>query len=275
VNSRDVSSWLRLLFCGRSWLRFLLFLSHPRKPFSRPNSRPTLIFDVLCKTLNNLISPCYPLSVVVAMTPGRLLDSFSLSGRGLSRSYLHTGTLAPLISFVCHSYENTRGVGVFFPVWNVSPVPAMSRTPITKSLPYFVTSLRPYFLSSKFFSWNTYGPPRKCCKQKTYSGAKRFRCNTYKKTGGRGLLWLTRFASSIAVPGNPRSRETYLYFSPLKAPVSLWQSCFKASSAGAAMISRTRSRSAATSSFVRPLVSMVSWRRTVTFAGQIIQWPVR
>ena len=29
-------------------------------------------------------------------------------------------------------------------------------------------------------------PPRKCCRQKTYSKAKPFRCNTYKKPGGRG-----------------------------------------------------------------------------------------
>src|SRR6266581_5293162 len=33
-------------------------------------------------------------------------------------SYLHTGILPRLNSFVCHSYENCRGVGVFFPFWN-------------------------------------------------------------------------------------------------------------------------------------------------------------
>ncbi len=33
-------------------------------------------------------------------------------------SYLHTGTLPRLISFVSHSYENTGGVGVFFPFWH-------------------------------------------------------------------------------------------------------------------------------------------------------------
>src|SRR5260370_27791309 len=38
----------------------------------------------------------------------------------------------------------------------------------------------------KSFSCNTYGSPRKCCKQKTYTLAKPFRCNTYKKPGGRG-----------------------------------------------------------------------------------------
>src|SRR6267378_2010897 len=33
-------------------------------------------------------------------------------------SYHHTGTLLRLISFVSHSYANTRGVGAFFPFWN-------------------------------------------------------------------------------------------------------------------------------------------------------------
>ena len=36
---------------------------------------------------------------------------------------------------------------------------------------------------SKSFSCNTYGPPRKCCKQKTYFKGKPFRCNTYEKQG--------------------------------------------------------------------------------------------
>src|SRR6266481_10196009 len=30
-------------------------------------------------------------------------------------------------SFACHSYENTRGVGVFFPFWNSSPVARRAR----------------------------------------------------------------------------------------------------------------------------------------------------
>src|SRR5713101_2322234 len=38
----------------------------------------------------------------------------------------------------------------------------------------------------KSFSRNTYGPPHKCCKQKTYGLAKPFRCNTYKKPRGGG-----------------------------------------------------------------------------------------
>ncbi len=51
----------------------------------------------------------------------------------------------------------------------------------SNSFPYLVTSLLPSFLFLKPFSCNTYGSPRKCCKQKTYALAKPFRCNTYKK----------------------------------------------------------------------------------------------
>src|SRR5712692_6909892 len=38
----------------------------------------------------------------------------------------------------------------------------------------------------KSFSCNTYGSPRKYCKQRTYGMAKSFRCNIYKKQGGGG-----------------------------------------------------------------------------------------
>jgi hypothetical protein len=37
----------------------------------------------------------------------------------------------------------------------------------------------------KSFIGNTYGPARKCCKQKTYNKPNFFRCNTYKKQGVR------------------------------------------------------------------------------------------
>ena len=46
--------------------------------------------------------------------------------------------------------------------------------------------------ASNSFRSNTYDSPRKCCKQKTYSIAKSFKCNTYKKHRGVGRLWLTR-----------------------------------------------------------------------------------
>jgi len=58
----------------------------------------------------------------------------------------------------------------------------------------FSPTLRPH----KSFNCNTYRPPRKCCKRKTYGLAKSFRCNTYKKTGGTSfepniLLSASRF----------------------------------------------------------------------------------
>src|SRR5260370_691848 len=52
--------------------------------------------------------------------------------------------------------------------------------------------------SFKSFSCNTYGPPRKCCKQKTYGLSKPFRCNTYKKHGGGAVR--ERFLHSTPSP---------------------------------------------------------------------------
>src|SRR5882762_710865 len=178
-------------------------------------------------------------------------------------SYLQSGTLPWLISFICHSYVNCR-------VCTQNSQSGTLCCAFANLIPYSYSYAPP----RKSFSCNTYGSPRKCCKQKTYSVTKPFRCNTYKKQGARGL-WLTRFASRIAVLGNPRRQRTYLNFSLFSHSVSPWQSCFKAPSTGAATISRTRSRSTGTSSFLKPLVSMVSCRRTVIFAGQSIQWPVR
>ncbi len=68
-------------------------------------------------------------------------------------------------------YKNSGGQG--YPLHSLSP----------RSFSYVVTSLRPSFLFSKSFRCNTYGPPRKCCKQKTYGEAKSCRCNTYRKQG--------------------------------------------------------------------------------------------
>ncbi len=62
---------------------------------------------------------------------------------------------------------------------------------LTSLLPYLTIALSscpdPVGVNARYclnsFSCNTYGPPRKCCKQKTYGLAKPFRCNTYKKHG--------------------------------------------------------------------------------------------
>ena len=59
-----------------------------------------------------------------------------------------------------------------FPAPAVLPGSATSVSLVSKSFPYLVTSLLPYFLFSKFFTSNIYEPPRKCCKQKTYTMAK-------------------------------------------------------------------------------------------------------
>jgi hypothetical protein len=80
----------------------------------------------------------------------------------------------------------------------------------TSSLPWFTIALssRPDRRSRpcrdhhcfKSFSCNTYGSPRKCCKQKTYFLAKPFRCNTYKKQGvgqSRAIFHLTVQLSTV------------------------------------------------------------------------------
>jgi hypothetical protein len=58
----------------------------------------------------------------------------------------------------------------------------------------FSPTLRPH----NSFTFNTYGLPCKCCKQKTYGKPNSFRCNTYKKQGGcPSTLWtLPLFHSS-------------------------------------------------------------------------------
>jgi len=75
-----------------------------------------------------------------------------------------------------------------------------------KSFPYLATSLLPCFLLLKPFSCNTYAPPRKCCKQKTYGLAKPFRCNTYKNQEGVLSAPLPR-RSHFAIEGPPQFRS--------------------------------------------------------------------
>src|SRR5712692_7616946 len=77
--------------------------------------------------------------VLAAMQPRRVLDSFSGAGSRPLWSYLHTGTLLRLISFICHSYENTRDVGVFFPFWNAPSLRCLASSP---------NSLSPLFSNS-------------------------------------------------------------------------------------------------------------------------------
>ena len=65
-------------------------------------------------------------------------------------------------------------------------------------------------LFPKSFSCNTYGFPRKCCKQKTYSMVKLLRCNAYKKQAGWGML-----LSFLVAPPYRYVAPTYLLCLPL------------------------------------------------------------
>ncbi len=130
--------------------------------------------------------------------------------------------------------------------------------------------------------------------------AKLFRCNTYKKHGGGLAIMVKQALQTSHPPScppsvSPRLWGCCIFHSPYTLPSSVsrksfachsyentggvgvffpfWNNSFpsvlqclpgrsslNASSTGAAMISRTRSRSAGTSSLVSPLVSMVSCR---------------
>src|SRR5882762_349825 len=64
------------------------------------------------------------------------------------------------------------------------------------SSPYFLTSLPPYFRIPKSFICNTYGPPHKYCKQKTYDSGQSLLnpvdATLTENTGVGEGLWLTR-----------------------------------------------------------------------------------
>src|SRR5258708_30101631 len=107
----------------------------------------------------------------------------------ISKAYIDKQATLCYSCFV-YSASHPRRVRNSFPGLTPSLCPALvppasvsSRSLVSKSFPYLVTSLLPYFLFSKSFNCNTYGSPCKCCKQKTYGLAKSFRCNTYKKPG--------------------------------------------------------------------------------------------
>src|SRR5882724_10547713 len=98
-----------------------------------------------------------------------------------------------------------------------------------------------------------------------------FICHSYENTGGVGVFFPFRNSSYLH---SRVQREIYFFFLATRHP-PLATFFPNASSTGAAMISRTRSRRAGTSSFVKPLVSIVSCKYTVILAGHSIQCPVR
>src|SRR5713101_1570881 len=100
--------------------------------------------------------------------PHAVLLTLSDEGKRPVWSYRYTGTLPRLISFVSHSYENTGGVGVFFPF----------RLALSNAQGFILlapTLSGPAHSCSNSFSCNTYNSPRKCCRQKTYGRSKSFR----------------------------------------------------------------------------------------------------
>ncbi len=74
----------------------------------------------------------------------------SPTGSLLQWSYLQTGTLPRLISFVCHSYENCRGVGVFFPFRN-SPLATTPNQFLFKHFDTLCPQVRRRCISSTIF----------------------------------------------------------------------------------------------------------------------------
>jgi len=77
------------------------------------------------------------------MRPRQSPAYFSKAGRHSFWSYLHTGTLLPLISFVCHSYENCRGVYQQFPKW-IHPSNLNKRTSDKDALPERALRVSPF-----------------------------------------------------------------------------------------------------------------------------------
>ena len=114
------------------------------------------ILSIPCKTLSPSPLPCYPLPCTPNPIPARP-----------SRSRIQ-----PM--FRCAP----PNLLTFQP----AIMPTMFKLLPNHTIPalYSLPTLRP----RKSFSCSTYGPPRKCCKQKTCGISNSFRCNTYKKTGG-------------------------------------------------------------------------------------------
>ena len=91
------------------------------------------------------------------------------------------------------------------------------------SVPTFQPSNLPASKPSKSFSCNTYGSPRKCCKQKTYGQVKPFRCNTYKKHGD-GVGSHQNFQLSTQPSSSPKSLPYNPFADP--HPLSLYPAIF-------------------------------------------------
>ncbi len=90
------------------------------------------------------------------------------------RAHYPRRPLAPFLGLAPTCPEETRGI-------SHSPSPTLLPTDCPLTCHDRVGATAHHSLKS--FRCNTYGSPRKCCKQKTYGEAKSCRCNTYKKQG--------------------------------------------------------------------------------------------
>ncbi len=147
----------------------LIFLSYRNHSLALITVQPS-ISTIRCKTLNNLSKVRYSFVVFVKFNP-RPLDP--------------SPNLPPAL---CSQPSDLPTFRLSHPVPSYSPT---DHCPLTIETPHQLRSGNPDRVGTahsrfKSFSCNTYGPPRKCCKQKTYGLAKPFRCNTYKKQGRGG-----------------------------------------------------------------------------------------
>jgi hypothetical protein len=120
------------------------------------------ISAVHCRSFNKLILECHH-------------SVWSLSSQRRSAA---SPRLASSLRNLCWLWVSALDCSFFYVFPNfqlLTPTPPLS---YVLSLSHFREGDR------KSFNCNTYGRPRKYCKQKTYSPTKSFRCNTYKKQGG-------------------------------------------------------------------------------------------
>jgi hypothetical protein len=160
--------------------RFLIFLSHRNHSLALITVQPS-ISTIHCKTLNNFIKACYSLAVFIKFNPRPLDPSPNLPPALCSQpSDVATFRLSHLVP----SYSPT----------DYCPLTIEASHQLWSGNPDRVGTAHSHF---KSFSCNTYGSPRRCCKQKTYGLVKPFRCNTYKKQGEGVRLWSTRNLNNL------------------------------------------------------------------------------
>src|SRR5712664_2201834 len=102
------------------------------------------------------------------------------------------------------------------PFYGLPPCGPSNSSKIIRSDPVtFLQTGRP----RKSFTFNTCELSRKCGKQRTYRKSKSFRCNTYKKHRGEGVLWLPRHPLRGVCPEPPSGeKDLSLTLQPLNHP---------------------------------------------------------